>query len=214
MLSEEQTNQIKQQLIQQVETSFPEDKKAEFIQQIQEMNPEQLIEFLKQNNMIKNEGDLTQPQENCIFCSIAQGKIPSTIIKENNSAVAVLELNPISKAHTIILTKEHITKPEDLPQEAKDLGTEVAQILQQKLSPKKVEVIITNTFGHEIINLLPIYNNETINSPRQKTSKEELEELKNFLTENPVEEIEEIPEEPEPAKEITEENTWLPRRVP
>ena len=46
-------NQIKNQLIQQIESNYPEEQKDELIQQISSMNDEQLIEFLKQNNLIQ-----------------------------------------------------------------------------------------------------------------------------------------------------------------
>ena len=56
-LPEDQFNQIKQQLIDHISSTFPEEKKASAINQIQSMNEKELEEFLVQNNLIKNEGD-------------------------------------------------------------------------------------------------------------------------------------------------------------
>jgi len=65
-LSIEQVKQIKEQLLQQVEKSVPEEKREEIMENIQEMDAEQLEEFLKKNN-IQFQGTSESP---CIFCSI------------------------------------------------------------------------------------------------------------------------------------------------
>jgi len=92
MLSEEQTEQIKKQIIKQIGTNFPEDKKQSAISQIETMNPEQFETFLKQNKMIKE-----STGQQCVFCSILFGDIPSYKIDENDKAISVLEINPVSK---------------------------------------------------------------------------------------------------------------------
>jgi len=60
MLSQEQIEQIKKQLLQQVESSFPEEKKEFAKQQIESMNAEQLEEFLEKNKLIKSQKDSSQ----------------------------------------------------------------------------------------------------------------------------------------------------------
>ena len=57
--------------------------------------------------------------------------MPSTEIDENEEALAVLEINPISKGHTIVIPKEHITKPEDIPPKAKELATQIGKKLKR-----------------------------------------------------------------------------------
>ena len=58
-------------------------------------------------------------KDDCIFCKIAAGDIPSTTIYEDEYFRAILDLGPASKGHTIILPKNHY---EDLC----DLGAEEA----------------------------------------------------------------------------------------
>src|SRR3972149_9691288 len=103
MLSEEQEKQIKQQLINQINSSFPDDKKQPAIEQIEKMDKERLENFLIQNNLIKN---ADSPQQ-CIFCEIIEGKISTNKIAENEQALAVLEINPISKGHSLVIPKQH-----------------------------------------------------------------------------------------------------------
>jgi diadenosine tetraphosphate (Ap4A) HIT family hydrolase len=206
MVSKEQEQQIKKQLLEQIDSTFPEDKKAEAIAQIEGMTGEPFEEFLKQNKLIK--GDGSQGQQ-CVFCSIVYGDIPSTKIGENEKAISVLELNPISKAHAIIIPKEHVSKEEDLPQEAMILAKEIAEKIKEKYNPKDITFFNTNMFGHEIINILPIYTNETKDSPKKQSKPEELKQIADELSKAKEETTEEKPQE-----EINEKNTWLSKRIP
>jgi hypothetical protein len=69
------------------------------------MNNEQLIDFLNQNNLIKE--DIENPEESCIFCLISSKRINSCIIKEDSNNIAVLDINPLSEGHSIIIPKKH-----------------------------------------------------------------------------------------------------------
>lgn len=44
---------------------------------------------------------------NCIFCKIANGEIPSATIYEDEDFCVILDLSPASKGHALILPKEH-----------------------------------------------------------------------------------------------------------
>lgn len=45
--------------------------------------------------------------DNCIFCKIANGDIPSATVYEDDDFRAILDLGPASKGHTLILPKNH-----------------------------------------------------------------------------------------------------------
>ena len=45
--------------------------------------------------------------ENCIFCKIIAGEIPSNTIYENDEFKVVLDVSPASKGHALILPKNH-----------------------------------------------------------------------------------------------------------
>ena len=81
------------------------------------MNDEEFIETLKENNIIQDEnGNLNENQREgkCIFCSIVFGDSPSIKIGENEKAIAILEINPISEGHTLIIPKNHISSKEKI----------------------------------------------------------------------------------------------------
>ena len=45
--------------------------------------------------------------ENCIFCKIANGEIPSATLYEDEDFRVILDLGPATKGHALILPKEH-----------------------------------------------------------------------------------------------------------
>ena len=45
--------------------------------------------------------------ENCIFCKIIAGEIPSNTIYEDDEFKVVLDVSPASKGHALILPKNH-----------------------------------------------------------------------------------------------------------
>ncbi len=46
-------------------------------------------------------------KNNCIFCAIAEGEIPSFKVYEDELVVAYLDINPFSKGHTLVIPKAH-----------------------------------------------------------------------------------------------------------
>ncbi len=46
-------------------------------------------------------------REQCIFCQIISGKIPTKKIYEDELAIAIVDINPASKGHLLLLSKEH-----------------------------------------------------------------------------------------------------------
>ena len=55
--------------------------------------------------------------ENCIFCKIAAGEIPSATLYEDEDFRVILDLGPASKGHALILPKEHYRNLFDLNDE-------------------------------------------------------------------------------------------------
>ena len=207
MLPKEQIAESKKQILKQINSTFPEEKKAPAIQQIESMNDEQFIEFLKQNNLLnKNE-----PEQQCIFCSIVSEKIRSYKIGENKDAIAILEINPISKAHSLIIPKQHISEKEKLPKNVLKLAKEIEKKIKIKYKPKKILLEYSNLFGHQTINLLPVYKNETLNSKRHKAEEKELLELQKELQ---TKQKPEIIKKPKPEKINSKSLFFFPKRIP
>ena len=56
-------------------------------------------------------------KNNCIFCAIAAGEIPSFKVYEDDLVVAYLDINPVSEGHTLVIPKVHTEGLVDTPDE-------------------------------------------------------------------------------------------------
>jgi len=54
--------------------------------------------------------------DECIFCKIVKGEIPSNKIYENNSFFAFLDIAPVNKGHTLVIPKKHYKNILDMPE--------------------------------------------------------------------------------------------------
>lgn len=203
---------IKKKIFEHIEKTYSSKETNEFKQKINSMNEEEFIDFLKTQGLLQ-EG---KNSENCIICSMVSGKIPTTKIGENFKAISILEINPISEGHSMIIEKEHITGTKDFSEETKKLSEEITKNLIETFHPKKIDFIVSNITDHKIINLIPVYSNENINSERNKKSPEELRILKEKIENSKIKTI--IKEESKNLEEKNEihkieEGLWLPKKM-
>lgn len=54
---------------------------------------------------------------NCIFCQIIQGVIPAHKVYEDEFTMAFLDKSPVQKGHTLIVTKDHYERLEDVDED-------------------------------------------------------------------------------------------------
>jgi len=59
--------------------------------------------------------------EECIFCKIVQGEIPSTNVFEDDTVIAFLDISPAAPTHILIIPKEHISSVNHLNPEHEEL---------------------------------------------------------------------------------------------
>ena len=52
--------------------------------------------------------------ENCVFCKIAAGLIPSTKVYEDDKILAFKDLNPQAPVHVLVIPKMHMDSIEDI----------------------------------------------------------------------------------------------------
>ncbi len=82
--------------------------------------------------------------EECIFCKIINGEIPSSKVYEDNKVIAFLDTAPVNKGHTLVLPKEHHKDILDTPAETL---TELMKV------SKKVAKAVMKATGAEGFNL-------------------------------------------------------------
>lgn len=111
--------------------------------------------------------------ENCIFCKIANGEIPSATLYEDEEFRVILDLNPASKGHALILPKKHASDLFDLPDETAGkviiLAKKIASVLKEGLHADGINVVQNNgeaagqTVFHYHMHLIPRYQGDTVN---------------------------------------------------
>ena len=55
--------------------------------------------------------------EDCLFCMIAEGKIPSKKLYEDDQVVAFYDINPQAKVHFLVVPRKHISSAAALTEE-------------------------------------------------------------------------------------------------
>jgi histidine triad (HIT) family protein len=55
--------------------------------------------------------------DECIFCKIVKGEIPSTKLFENENVLSFLDIMPASKGHALVIPKKHYRTLLDVPHE-------------------------------------------------------------------------------------------------
>ena len=56
-------------------------------------------------------------EDNCIFCKIIKGEIPSTKVYEDELVCAFNDINPAAKIHILVIPKKHINSLKELTEE-------------------------------------------------------------------------------------------------
>jgi histidine triad (HIT) family protein len=91
---------------------------------------------------------IEQQKENCIFCQIIAGKVPSNKVYEDKQLIGILDINPASKGHILFMPKEHypimpIIPPDTFKQMVGKLK-EVDKCVKDALLCKETTVFIAN----------------------------------------------------------------------
>ena len=83
--------------------------------------------------------------DNCIFCKLANGEIPSATIYEDDDFRVILDLGPATKGHALILPKEHFANMYEIDDEVLAKAFKLA---------KKMVVKLTDVLGCDGYNVL------------------------------------------------------------
>jgi histidine triad (HIT) family protein len=138
---------------------------------------------------------LTVVKEDCIFCKIANGSIPSKTLYEDDDFRVILDLGPATKGHALILPKNHAADIYELSDEAAAkvfvLAKKMALRMTEKLKCDGFNIVQNNgeaagqTVRHFHLHLIPRYKDDgqKILWKPTEPSQEELEEIKKQITE-------------------------------
>lgn len=73
--------------------------------------------------------------ENCIFCKLANGDIPTNSIYEDENFNVILDVSPATKGHALVLPKAHYANIYEIPSELLGEAIKVAQKVIKHVTP-------------------------------------------------------------------------------
>ncbi|PSH00468.1 MAG: hypothetical protein BRC30_03380 [Nanohaloarchaea archaeon SW_7_46_7] len=129
--------------------------------------------------------------DDCIFCQIIEGEMPSNKVYEDDQVVAFLDLNPVSKGHTLVVPKQHVEDIHDA--EHMDYMWEpivnVANAVKDRFGAEGVNIAQNNgeKAGQEVFHLhfhvTPIYDGNELDITYNRSELNNGEEIAERLSE-------------------------------
>ena len=132
-------------------------------------------------------------KQDCIFCRIISGEIPSTTIYENSKFKVIMDIAPANKGHVLILPKEHYDNIYDIDTatagELFELAAMTARALKSVLDCDGMNILQNNgpvagqTVFHFHMHIIPRYEGDTVNIGWKELSYEdgEMEQLREAI---------------------------------
>ncbi len=111
----------------------------------------------------------------CVFCRIAAGEIPSTMVAESDLAYAFMDISPISKGHTLAIPRDHYVTLDDMPAEVAaavhELAARIGPVLQKAVAAEGLNVLQNNgrvagqVVMHVHVHLIPRWSDDGLKWP-------------------------------------------------
>lgn len=131
--------------------------------------------------------------ENCIFCKIVNNEAPSKTIYEDNLIKVIMNINPSTNGHLLVLTKKHYVNILDIDEQTishsfKIIRDKLYPLLKEKLNCEGLTIAENNFLGQEIkhfhIHLTPRYQNDLADYDYNKDLLIDIDEVYEKLTNN------------------------------
>jgi histidine triad (HIT) family protein len=108
--------------------------------------------------------------QNCIFCRITAGEIPSYVVYEDDQLKAFLDIRPIRPGHVLVVPKQHYNYFDDLPAELAGaivhLGQRLGKAMKAHYGVDRVAFLFTGTdVSHVHAHVVPMHEKTDITSP-------------------------------------------------
>ncbi|MBU0999710.1 HIT family protein [Patescibacteria group bacterium] len=210
--SEEQVRQLNE-----IGKLPPTEQQAKLQAMFSTFNEEQIKFLQNQQKAVQEQGG------QCPFCMIVEGKIPSQKIYEDDQVIAVLDINPATRGHTLVMPKKHYALTAQMPDgELAHLFMVVNNLAKHLFETMKAEgtnIFLANGAAagqrapHVFVHVIPRYNGDGVNFEWEgkKAEDEELAKIREQILKEGFEIKEEVEEEPE---EIIEHEFEMSERIP
>ena len=127
--------------------------------------------------------------DDCIFCKIIKGEIPSANLYEDDDVVAFLDIAPTQKGHTLVIPKNHYRNLFDMPEdEVKRLFAAVQKVakgVKEAVGAEGINIGMNNEPAsgqivfHAHVHIIPRRNGDGLKSwPQSKYEEGEMQQFK------------------------------------
>lgn len=105
----------------------------------------------------------------CLFCKIVKGEIPSYTVYEDEKVKVFLDINPNNDGHLLVIPKEHKTNLYEMDDKTllymlNIIRTKLVTLLKDKLAIDGLTISQNNDYGQEVkhfhIHVIPRYKND------------------------------------------------------
>ena len=104
----------------------------------------------------------------CVFCKIVSGEIEPSIIYEDQTAMAFLDIEPINEGHLLLIPKDHYLDADDMPRELylhlMELSQRLIRAVKQTYPSPGYSMMQNggqfNDIGHYHLHLFPRYEGD------------------------------------------------------
>ncbi len=130
--------------------------------------------------------------EDCLFCKIIKGEVPSKTIYEDDMVKVFLDINPSTNGDLLVVPKKHYENIFDVDDEVithtlKLTREKLYPLLKEKLNCDGLTIVENNEYGQDIkhfhIHLTPRYKEDCLLHKFNKDILKELDEVFKILTE-------------------------------
>jgi histidine triad (HIT) family protein len=145
------------------------------------MSSEQMKEYQKQN---------------CIFCQIVLGKVKSKKVYEDEKCIAVLDINPATPGHVLLLPKEHYSIMPQMPEHETGhlfiVSKAISSAMLKGLKVSGTNIFVANGAGagqraqHFMIHIIPRKEDDGLSSlmiPQRQMPESDLEMIRKGMAE-------------------------------
>lgn len=130
-------------------------------------------------------------KNDCLFCKIINNELPSSTVYEDNLIKIIMNINPNTNGHLLILPKKHYVNILDIDEEIithslKVVREKIYPLLKEKLACEGLTIAENNELGQEIrhfhIHLIPRYKNDGADVSYKNNTLEDVGEIFDKLT--------------------------------
>lgn len=128
--------------------------------------------------------------EDCIFCKIIKGEIPTNKVYENDILMVIMNIDPVTNGHMLVIPKKHQVNIFDIDKDFLSEAFEIIKnniypLLKEKLNCEGLTILNNNELGQEIkhfhIHLIPRYENDEADINTNKNNLKSVEEIFNTI---------------------------------